>query len=167
MNTDFLFGGPELLLGTQLVGTPPDGGSYPVVLLICDSTGRQCVEKSFTITVKEPVTLGGPFNQTLDVGTNYKFTVPVSGGYPVPVLQLTDAPSWLTINGTTVTGTPPAGTTSFSYTVTGANGVSPSASKTYNVSVGAAMSCSQGLDELTQVERGKNKKFEKMFWERV
>ena len=153
-------GDPTLLLqvappwlnvqGTQIVGTPPEGGSFPVVLLICDSTGRQCVEKTFTITVQEPVTLSGPFNQTVDVGTQYTFTVPVSGGYPVPVLQLTNAPSWLTINGATVSGTPPDGTSSFTYTIVGANGVNPTASSQYTVTVGGRVSCSQGLDELTQ-----------------
>lgn len=51
----------------------------------------------------------------------YRF---VASGDPTPRLALRDAPSWLTINPTgVVTGRPPAGTSSFSYSVVARNGV--------------------------------------------
>jgi hypothetical protein len=78
---------------------------------------------------------------TATVGTPYQYTFAASGS-PTPTYSLNGAPSWLTIGSSTgaVSGTPPTGTTSFSYSVTAANGVSPDATTpTFTVAVARAI----------------------------
>lgn len=88
---------------------------------------------------------------TAATGTQYSYTFTASGS-PAPTFTLNGAPTWLSINSVTgkVTGIPPAGTTSFSYSVTAANGAG-SATNTFTVAVTsradvqAALSCPSSL----------------------
>src|ERR1019366_3572734 len=70
-------------------------------------------------------------------GYSYQFS---ASGTPTPTYSLVGAPGWLSINATTgaVAGTPPTGTTTFSYAVQAANGVATNAETgTYTVTVSA------------------------------
>lgn len=114
-----------------------------------------------TGTATVPVTGAPPvFTQdspplTAAAGTPYSYQF-IASGTPSPTYSLgTGAPSWLTIDPTTgqVTGTPPAGTTSFSYPVLATNTAAPNgvAAGPFKVAVSdkadiqAALSCPSGL----------------------
>ena len=68
-----------------------------------------------------------PLTATAGAAYTYGFA---ASGVPAPTFALgSGAPAWLTIGATTgtVSGTPPAGTTSFAYSVVASNGVAPNA----------------------------------------
>ncbi len=96
-----------------------------------------------TITVdQEPAfTLDSP-PTTATVGQSYAYTFAASGA-PAPTYALgAGAPTWLTINATTgaLSGTPPAGTTSFTYSVVATNGVGDPTVGPFVVTVDPAVS---------------------------
>ena len=124
-NGDFTIVGtidPSLAPGPNTLyieGTSPDG--QPLAL-------------STPITVASGVS-GGPVftadspDLTGIVGSNYAYTF-VATGNPTPTYAFAGTePTWLKINATsgTVSGVPPAGTTSFTYSVVATNGVTPNA----------------------------------------
>ena len=77
---------------------------------------------------------------TATVGQVYGYTF-LASGVPTPTYSLkTGAPSWLSIDptGGTLTGTPPTGTKSFTYTVVASNGVTPDATATFTVTAAKA-----------------------------
>ena len=77
---------------------------------------------------------------TATAGTVYSYNFAASGA-PAPTYALVGAPTWLSVDTGTggVSGTPPTGTTSFSYSVTASNGVAPNATAgPYTVTVAAA-----------------------------
>ena len=81
-------------------------------------TGTVTVDQMPAFTLDTPPTVG-------TVGQNYAYTFAATG-VPTPTYSLaTGAPSWLTLDSTTgaLSGAPPAGTTSFSYSVIAANDV--------------------------------------------
>lgn len=70
-------------------------------------------------------------------GQAYSYT-PTASGNPTPVIVVTSTlPSWLTFNGTTLSGTPGSSLSgqSFSVTFSATNGVSPNATQTINLTV--------------------------------
>ncbi len=76
---------------------------------------------------------------TAEVGSGYSAVFGASG-VPAPTYSLVGAPTWLSVNASTgaVAGTPPTGTTTFSYAVQAANGVATNAETgTYTVTVSA------------------------------
>ena len=93
---------------------------------------------------------------TAQAGQPYDYTFAASGT-PAPAYALAaGAPSWLAINASTgeVTGTPPAGTTSFSYAVTATNTAGAATAGPYTVTiaptsdkadVSAALACPAGM----------------------
>jgi uncharacterized repeat protein (TIGR01451 family) len=77
---------------------------------------------------------------TAVAGQEYGYTFAASG-IPAPTYALgTGAPSWLSVNASTgqVTGTPPTGTTSFSYTVTASNTAGTATAGPFTVAVSKA-----------------------------
>jgi uncharacterized repeat protein (TIGR01451 family) len=75
-------------------------------------------------------------------GQPYDYTF-VASGTPAPTYALASgAPSWLSVNATTgeVSGTPPAGTTSFSYSVTATNVAGTATAGPFTVTVTKASS---------------------------
>jgi hypothetical protein len=82
-----------------------------------------------TITTSAPVFTSDSPPLTATVGSSYSYTFMASGS-PTPIYALASgAPAWLSIDSATgaVSGTPPTGTTSFTFSVTASNGVSPDA----------------------------------------
>jgi hypothetical protein len=80
------------------------------------------VQQTITVDQAPAFVLDSP-PLTAVAGQAYDYTFEASGT-PAPAYALASgAPSWLSVNASTgeVTGTPPAGTTTFSYTVTAAN----------------------------------------------
>jgi large repetitive protein len=77
---------------------------------------------------------------TAVAGQEYSYTFAASGT-PAPSYALgTGAPSWLSVNASTgqVTGTPPSGTTSFSYSVTASNTAGTATAGPFTVTVAKA-----------------------------
>jgi uncharacterized repeat protein (TIGR01451 family) len=110
-----------------------------------------------TITVYQApafVIAGPPLTAVAGQAYDYTFT---ASGTPAPSYVLASgAPSWLSVNASTgeVTGTPPAGTTSFSYAVTATNlaGAATAGPFTvtvtkasFNADISAALSCPAAL----------------------
>ena len=118
--------------GSTPVHTYSSAGTFQVTLTVTDVDG-------FAASITQPVTVAPasspaapiftaaspPLGGT--VATGYAYTFAASGS-PAPTFSLSGGPAWLSIAAATgaVTGTPPAGTTSFSYSVAATNGVDPS-----------------------------------------
>ena len=87
-----------------------------------DYTPAPPVTQTITVDQAPAFVIDNP-PATAQAGQRYDYTFAASGT-PAPTYTLAaGAPSWLSVNATTgeVSGTPPAGTTSFSYTVTATN----------------------------------------------
>ena len=104
-------------------------GTYQVTLTVTDADGfTGTATRAVTVVVPSaPSFTSASPPRSATAGSDYRATF-VAAGSPPPSLGLSDAPAWLTIGAQgTVTGTPPAGTESFSYVVTATNGVGPEA----------------------------------------
>ncbi len=122
--------GTATVSGPTPTHTYASAGSYPVTLTVVDTDG-------FAATTSRSVYVGAPVAPafsaesppgTVSSGTPYRYTFAATGN-PPPRFSLTGAPGWLTVDGATgaVSGTPPSGSTAFTYSVAAANGVLPGA----------------------------------------
>ena len=87
-------------------------------------------------------------SKTASVGQVYGYTFE-AGGNPMPTYVLgSGAPTWLSINSTTgvLSGTPPAGTKSFSYEVVASNSVGKTTAGSFSVTIVAASPSSSEAD---------------------
>jgi uncharacterized repeat protein (TIGR01451 family) len=106
-------------------------GTYHVGITVFDLGRAQAVQSTAVVSPPQTppqFTAANPPLTATQV-TQYLYTFAASGT-PTPTFSLaTGAPSWLSIGVTSgvVTGTPPIGTTSFTYSVVASNGVSPDA----------------------------------------
>jgi CubicO group peptidase (beta-lactamase class C family) len=71
------------------------------------------------------------------VGEPYAYVVSKTG-WPLPTVTATGLPGWLTLTGTTLTGTPASAGTFGPITLTASNGVPPNATRTFSIEVFAA-----------------------------
>jgi hypothetical protein len=105
-------------------------GSYAVSVSVRSGSVTQSVLATASVASPQtpPAFTAATPPLTATVGAPYAYTFAASG-VPAPTFALGGAPSWLSIDATTgvVSGTPPTGTSSFSYSVIASNGVSPSA----------------------------------------
>jgi PKD repeat protein len=126
------------------------GGSYPVTLSVTDTDGYTAQAAAWvTVGSSSPIafTTASPPG-TATVGISYQYTFATSGS-PGPTYSLSGAPGWLGIGGNsgTVSGVPPAGTSSFSFSVVASNPVGPPATVgPFAVSVTATASHLASLD---------------------
>ncbi len=119
-------------------------GSYSVTLTVTDdenisASAIRVVTVAPLSTPTAPVLYRTSPPLTASSGKTYGYTFAATG-FPDPTYSLTGAPGWLTIASDTgaVSGTPPSGTTSFSYSVVAEDGVgSPATAGPFNVSVSA------------------------------
>jgi len=93
--------------------------TYAVSAIITNKCGSSSTSDSVSFTLGRPPTWKRqtpPLTATTTARYHYGFH---ASGAPVIEYQLTDGPDWLHMNGSTgtVSGLPPAGTTSFSYSV--------------------------------------------------
>ncbi len=117
-------------------------GTYSVSLTVTDTEGASASAVR-TVTVAPLTTPTAPVfflaspSLTATVGKVYGYTFAATG-YPDPTFSLSGAPAWLSVAGPTgaVSGTPPKGTTSFSYSVVADDGVgSPATVGPFHVTV--------------------------------
>lgn len=122
------------LAGTPAVGT---GGVY-VLTFGADNAVGVPGSQTFTLTVNEAPAVIGAATATFVVGQADTYTT-TRAGFPVPVLNLSGTlPAGLSFDATagTISGTPEAGTGgSYSVTISGDNGVLPSASLPVTITV--------------------------------
>jgi uncharacterized repeat protein (TIGR01451 family) len=113
-----------------VTGTPPDGAaSFTYSVVASNGVLPDATAGPFVVAVSAPpafTAAAPPLTATVGVAYSYAFA---ASGTPSPAFSLAGgAPAWLTIGGAgTVAGTPPTGTTSFTYSVIASNGVSPDA----------------------------------------
>jgi|GEM_PF-1156207 len=103
-------------------------GTYAVTLTVTDVDGFSAAA-SRQLAVASPSSVAPTFTRSLPpltatVGTAYSYGF-AAAGTPTPTFALSGAPAWLGIDAATgtATGTPPSGTSSFTYSVTASNGV--------------------------------------------
>jgi hypothetical protein len=99
------------------------------------------VQQSFNVNQKPVFDVDTPATTGM-VGQVYSYIF-VADGTPTPTYSLaTGAPSWLSINATTgqLSGTPPTGTTTFTYSVIAASSVGSATAGPFTVSVSAVVS---------------------------
>ena len=96
------------------------------------------VQQSFVVNQVPAFTVATP-PTTAKVGTSYNYTFSAKGT-PTPTYALsTGAPIWLSINGSTgvLTGTPPSGTKTFTYSVIASNSAGKATAGSFKVTVSA------------------------------
>jgi hypothetical protein len=99
-------GNPEwlTLTDTTLSGTPPTFGVFgPVTITATNILGS--VQQSFSITVPSAPSITSPALTSAVANSLYSYTIAASG-LPIPDLSITGNPSWLSLNGNTLSGTP-------------------------------------------------------------
>jgi len=105
-------------------------GNYSITLTVVDTDGfTAAASRSVVVgTLVAPAFTAGSPPTTVSAGSPYQYTF-AAGGSPAPTYALSGAPAWLAVDGATgtVSGTPPSGVTSFTYSVVASNGVNPAA----------------------------------------
>jgi hypothetical protein len=114
-----------------LSGTVPVGiTTFTYSVVASNGTAPNATAGPFVVAVSSPPVFTTDSPPTTSVtGQSYSYTFTASGN-PAPTFALaTGAPAWLSINSTTgaLSGTVPAGTTTFTYSVVASNGTAPNA----------------------------------------
>lgn len=101
-------------------------------------TAAPQVQQAITVDQAPSFVAASPAT-TATAGQSYGYTF-MASGTPEPSYALSGAPSWLSVDASTgtVSGTVPAGTTSFSYSVTATNAVGTATTGPFTVTVTAA-----------------------------
>ncbi|HYG73816.1 MAG TPA: putative Ig domain-containing protein [Planctomycetota bacterium] len=121
----------------QITGTPTAPGTSSFQIRLVDAANSSSA-RQLSISVAQgdsaPQIVSSPVTSA-NIGTPYTYAVTVSG-YPESTFSLSSAPAGMTINaGTGVISWTPAAKGTFAVTVNASNGVSPSASQNYSVTV--------------------------------
>ena len=125
-----------------LAGTPNAPGTYPVPLTATNAYGS--VQQTLTITVQQAPAITSGNSATFTTGTQGSFSVQTTGSPTAAITESGSLPSGVTFtdngNGTAIlTGTPASGSSgSYPITITAANGVSPSASQSFTLTVNSS-----------------------------
>ena len=127
-----------VLTGTPGAGT---GGTYPIVIMATNGVSPDATQ-SFDLAVDQAPAFTSSTSTSLTVGTLGSFSATASG-YPAPTFTESGSlPSGVTLTSTgTLTGTPAAGTAgTYPIVITAANGISPSATQSFTLTIGQAAS---------------------------
>jgi PKD repeat protein len=120
-------------VGISPAHTYATGGNYSVTLTVTDTDGFTGVTSHAVVVATAPPKSPPVFTSasppgSVTAGTRYHAGFAASGS-PSPTFNLSGAPAWLSVSTSTgaVSGVPPNGTTSFSYSVNATNAIAPSA----------------------------------------
>ena len=137
-----------------LTGTPTAGGTFPLDLTAANGVGSDGLQ-TLTVTVQQSPTITSANHVTVTVGTPANFVVSTAGD-PVPTLAETGAlPHGITFtdNGdatATIAGTPAAGSGgTYPLVLLATNGVGPSATQAFTLTVNEAPAVSSGHADFT------------------
>jgi hypothetical protein len=126
--------------GTATIsGTPTTAGSYPMPLMATNAYGS--AQQTLTVTVQQAPAITSGKSAGFTVGAPGSFSVQASGSPVATINETGTLPSGITFtdngDGTaTLAGTPAPGTSgSYPLTITAANGVSPSATQNFTLTV--------------------------------
>jgi hypothetical protein len=125
-----------------LSGTPTTAGTYAVALTAASAYGS--AQQTLTITVTQAPAITSGDAVTFTAGSAGTFTVTTTGNPTAAITESGALPSGVTLvdngNGTaTLSGTPATGTDgSYPITISAANGVSPTATQAFTLTVSAA-----------------------------
>ncbi|HUI56418.1 MAG TPA: putative Ig domain-containing protein, partial [Bryobacteraceae bacterium] len=104
-----------------LSGTPPSANTYTFTIKVTDSQGTSTAQ-SFSLLINPVPSVSTTSLPSTTSGATYSQTLTNTGGTSPFTWNTTGLPSWLTLNGATLSGTAPAVTSStqysFSVTVT-------------------------------------------------
>lgn len=129
-----------------LSGNPPsEGGSWNIVIVASNGIDPNA-KQEFTLTALSAPATTSTANTQGAQGHLFVFPLDVSGN-PAPTLAISNNPSWLSLNGNVVSGTPPVGTASATFTITATNAVG-STSTNYALVFGTTESCQAGIARL-------------------
>lgn len=132
----------------SLVGTPSSAGTYGVTVTATNGNGAPAVQtyslvvsaatpaptQAPTAPLAPPVITSFPDNVATSAGP-YVYNI-TSTGSPAPQYSLVGAPTWLTLSGSTLSGTPPSSLTgTITFRVVADNGVSPASSQLVTIQV--------------------------------
>jgi large repetitive protein len=138
--------GTASLSGTPAAGS---GGSYALTITAANAVGSNATQ-SFTLTVDQAPVITSPSLATFVVGTAESFTI-VSAGVPAPsVSESGSLPPGVSLHdngdGTaTLAGTPAAGSGGvYRLTITASNGVGPSATQPFTLTLDQAPAINSG-----------------------
>jgi hypothetical protein len=127
-----------IVIGTHTFAT---GGPHQISATIEDVGPPTTVVATSTVVLDYPPTITSDNNTTFTLGVRGGFTI-ITQGSPTPQVNLSsDAPSWLTVtNNPTGTaqlaGAPPASAqSSYTFTITASNGISPDFQQTFTLNV--------------------------------
>jgi putative Ig domain-containing protein/uncharacterized protein DUF11 len=126
-----------------ITGTPSTAGTYSVTISAIDSggtTGSAAFTWTIQAAAQAPVFTVDTPPATATAGQLYGYTF-VASGTPAPVYALgSGSPGWMSIDTSTgtISGTVPAGVTSFSYSVTATNAAGTATAGPFTVTVTAA-----------------------------
>ncbi len=125
-----------VLSGTPAAGT---GGTYPITITASNGTSPNATQ-NFTLTVNEAPAITSAASATFTLGAAGSFSAKATG-FPAPTFSETGVlPSGVTFSSTGVlSGTPAAGTGgTYPISITASNGVSPSATQNFTLTVNQA-----------------------------
>ncbi len=127
------------LASDTLSGTPgaSDLGTTGTITITAANGVNPNATETFQITVNgiaPTITSTAPTSAAVDNAYSYTIT---ADGVPTPVIDVSGAPSWLTLSGNVLSGTPGAGDvgTTGIITVTASNGVNPDATQAFTITV--------------------------------
>ncbi len=128
------------LTGNVLSGTPSAVGTVGPITITAANGVNPNATQQFSITVNPALTapqITSTAPTTGTVGTLYTYNITTTG-YPAVTLSVSGNPAWLTLTGSTLSGTPTAVGTFGPITITASNGVNPNATQQFSINVGPA-----------------------------
>lgn len=130
-----------------LSGYPPfSGGSWDIAIAATNGLAPDARQEYTLTALSVPSTTS---TAPIEGAQGHLFVFPLDvAGNPSPTLVLSNNPPWLSLNGNVVSGTPPIGTTSATFTVTATNAVG-STSTDYSLVFGTTESCQAGVSRIS------------------
>ncbi len=134
------------LNGNLLSGTPAIAGSTATMTLTAANGLAPDATQAFSLAIAPaptaPVITSVPVT-TASVGSVYQYTLAATG-VPTPTFSAGGLPAWLTLSGSTLSGTPTDAGTTDAIVVSASNGVGAAATQTFTITVAGVIAPAAG-----------------------